>query len=81
MNAHYHMLANLQDPNCRFHKRNSKRVRSMRRAQKTIDSWSIGQLEAWLNKAEHKDFKMWYKYKHMVEQALMVARPDNYVPF
>lgn len=81
MNVHNQMIVNLRDPKSRFHKRNHRHVKSIRRAKKTIDKWSMSQLETWLNETEHKNFKTWYKYHHMVEQALLVATPANYIPF
>lgn len=73
--------ASITRPDSLFHKRNSREVRSLRRASKVVNNWSIAQLEHWRKHAQGKSFSKWYKYRHLVDHALAVATDDAYKSF
>ena len=49
--------------------------RSIRRAKVVISAWSYDQLDAWLEKAKGQHFVKWYKYRRMVEEAMLYRHP------
>ena len=59
----------------KYVKRNARVARSIRRARAVVSTWSYEQLTTWLDKANGRHFTMWYKYRSMVEEALLYRHP------
>lgn len=68
MSSHYVNLAGID---------RSKQVRSMDRAKVTIANWSLEQLAIWLEKANKRGILYSYKYRRMVEAAILNTMPNQ----